>query len=197
MGLPLGSACCWWGRPPEAAASRPPPQAAEEPPRPSPCEVGTAHRPLCPLAEGRENGQCNSMCEWWKKSKRYNKSITKSIILHHSLHLSNQTRASSDNHLWCSPYDFLEVLAWAYLFQETKQEVLASGVGGVEARDGFVEDVGIEASAGGGQSAQRSQHETRLLPRHSLLNLFHMFLDVWWRDKQGIHWSPLIQMEAY
>ena len=42
-----------------------------------------------------------------------------------------------------------------------------------------MENVGVEATAGGGQSTQGAEHEPRLLPRHGLLNLLHVLLDVW------------------
>lgn len=123
----------------------------------------------------RERKQGMQINEWMKTKQKqkhgYNKSsqsvnhsLSTLSLSHRSLHLSSPTRASTDDRPWCPSHELLEVLVWAYLFQETEQEVLARSVGGVEAGDGFVEDIRVEASAGGGQSSQCPQHETRLLP---------------------------------
>lgn len=41
-----------------------------------------------------------------------------------------------------------------------------------------MQDIGIEAAAGGGQGSQRTQNEARLLPLHGFLDLLHVLLDI-------------------
>ena len=74
-----------------------------------------------------------------------------------------------------------------YLLQEAEQELLAGGVGGVEARDGFVQHVEVEAAAGGGQSSQRTQDKPRLLTGHGLLDLLHMLTDICRGRNTGVY----------
>lgn len=74
-----------------------------------------------------------------------------------------------------------------HLLEEAKQELLPCSVGRVEARDGLVEDVGVESAAGGGQSTQGSQDEAWLLTRHRLLNLLHVLLNIYREQKHAKH----------
>lgn len=66
----------------------------------------------------------------------------------------------------------------AYLLQEAEQEVPGGGVVGEEATDGFVDNISVETAAGGRQRPQSTQDEARLLPRHRLLDLLHVLLDI-------------------
>lgn len=65
-----------------------------------------------------------------------------------------------------------------HLLQEAEQEVSGGGVVGEEAKDGFLQHVGVETTAGGRQRSQGAEDETRLLPRDGLLNLLHVLFDV-------------------
>lgn len=66
----------------------------------------------------------------------------------------------------------------AYLLQEAEQEVPGGGVVGEEATDGFVDNVSVQTAAGGRQRPQSTEDEARLLPRHRLLDLLHVLLDI-------------------
>lgn len=70
-----------------------------------------------------------------------------------------------------------------HLLQEAHQEVPGGGVVGEEAEDGFMQHVGVEAAAGGRQRSESPEDEARLLPRHRLLYLLHMLLNVWGGQK--------------
>lgn len=65
-----------------------------------------------------------------------------------------------------------------HLLQEAEEKVPRGAVGGEEAVDGFVQHIGVEPAGGGGQSPQGSQDIARLLPRHGLLQLLHVLLDI-------------------
>lgn len=65
-----------------------------------------------------------------------------------------------------------------HLLQEAQQKVLGGSVGGEEATHGLVEYVGIQTTAGGWQGSQGTENKARLLPRHCLFYLLHMFLNV-------------------
>ncbi len=65
-----------------------------------------------------------------------------------------------------------------HLLQEPQQEVSGGGVVGEEAEDGFMQHVGVETTAGGRQRSERAKDKARLLPRHRLLYLLHMLLNV-------------------
>lgn len=65
-----------------------------------------------------------------------------------------------------------------HLLQEAQQEVSGGGVVGEEAKDGFMQHVGVEAATGGRQRSESTEDEARLLPRHRLLYLLHMLLNV-------------------